>query len=152
MAEGLAVAASIIAVIQVTDRVIGFCNFYIDSLKDIPAEIRVIRSELSTLKGILEKLKAQRSCGNFNASEGTGLFTQDGPLEGCHRIVAALEELLSSVHAGQHQAQQQSKHRRLQNLKGTLTWSFKAGKARELLEQMMQYKLSISLALSTQTR
>lgn len=51
---GLAVAGSVIAVIQIADRVIGLCKFYLGSVHDAPSDLRTIFFEISAIKVILE--------------------------------------------------------------------------------------------------
>jgi hypothetical protein len=54
MAEAFAIAAGVIAVIQITDRVADICRFYIESVQDCPSELRVILSEIFMLKILFE--------------------------------------------------------------------------------------------------
>ena len=54
MAETFAIAAGVIAVIQITDRVLDICRFYIESVQDCPLELRVILSETFMLKILFE--------------------------------------------------------------------------------------------------
>lgn len=60
MAEGLAIAASVIAVIQLTDRIANAVNFYVETLRDdLPSDLRVIVSETAALKTVFEKLHSE---------------------------------------------------------------------------------------------
>jgi hypothetical protein len=54
MAEAFAIAAGVIAVIQITDRVVDICRFYIESFHDCPSGLMVILSETYMLKILLE--------------------------------------------------------------------------------------------------
>jgi hypothetical protein len=54
MAETFAIAAGVIAVIQITDRVVDICRFYIESVQDCPSDLRVILSETFMLKILFE--------------------------------------------------------------------------------------------------
>lgn len=54
MAEAFAIAAGVIAVIQITERVADICRFYIESVQDCPSELRVILSETFMLKILFE--------------------------------------------------------------------------------------------------
>jgi hypothetical protein len=99
MAEALGIAASIIAVVQITDRVIHLCKFWLGSLKDAPADIRIILLEVSTLRTILDTI-------HFVSDTGTGpvltcLSGKNGPIEACKEAVAGLESLLPSDHVTQ---------------------------------------------------
>ena len=55
MAEAIAVVASSIAIIQITDRIISVCKTYIENIQDAPSDLRAILLEISTLKVIFQK-------------------------------------------------------------------------------------------------
>jgi hypothetical protein len=54
MAEAFAIAAGVIAVLQITDRVAGICRFYIESVHDCPSGLMVVLSETFMLKILFE--------------------------------------------------------------------------------------------------
>ena len=57
MAEILALPAGVIAIIQLADRIIGTCEFYIKTVRDAPKDLCTILIEVSMLKTIFESLK-----------------------------------------------------------------------------------------------
>jgi hypothetical protein len=57
MAEGLAIASSIIAVIQLTDRVIDLCCQFIGPVRGAEKEVMQMIGTTTTLKGFLEFLR-----------------------------------------------------------------------------------------------
>jgi hypothetical protein len=57
MAEAVALGASIIAIYQIADRIIGLCKFYIETIHDAPSDIRKILVEMSALKAIFQDLE-----------------------------------------------------------------------------------------------
>ena len=148
MAEALAVGASVIAIIQIADRIIGLCKFYIETARDAPSDLRVILVETSALKTILENLNFLTSCDGPDSSAARRTSGADGPIEGCFRTVAELEQLFPSDSIGTR-GRQSSKKRKLNAVLTALAWPLKENKARKLLDEMMRYKTTISLALTT---
>ena len=82
-----------IAIIQIADRIIGCCKFYIETARDAPSDLRIILRETSALKIVLENFKFLSDCdGRLSAAKGR-MFGADGPIKGCRRTVAELEKL-----------------------------------------------------------
>jgi len=83
MAEGLAVASSIIAVIQISDRVISLCSQFIGMVRGVDREIVQMITIITALKGLHEFLH------NFVKDDANGprlpllqtLCNSQGPLE-----------------------------------------------------------------------
>ena len=150
MAEALAVGASVIAIIQVADRIISLCKFYIETARDAPSDLRVILVETSALKTILENLNFLTSCDGPESSAARRTSGADGPIEGCFRTVTELEQLLpSDSDSVGTRGRKNSKKRKLNSVLTALAWPLKESKARKLLDEMMRYKTTISLALTT---
>ncbi len=57
MAEAIGVAASIVAVIQLADRVATVCTKYISTCRDYPKDLRSIYVEVSSVKAVFEGLQ-----------------------------------------------------------------------------------------------
>jgi hypothetical protein len=85
MAEAIALGASIIAVIQISDRIIGLTKQYIEAVKDAPRDLHVIRIKTSTVRAIFESLKLFHNSEKFPSDNLQNLDSQDGPIEGCRR-------------------------------------------------------------------
>ena len=149
MAEVVAFVASVIALAQLADRVVQLSKFYLDALKDCPREIRVILVEVSSLNAILQSLSflIQTPSG---ADQSLGLLQQlsgrDGPIEGCQKAIAALEKLLP-----EDVKTAANKRKTLEAAISQLAWPRKRSRARELLDQVMRYKTSISIAVTCET-
>ncbi|KAF2727946.1 hypothetical protein EJ04DRAFT_504871 [Polyplosphaeria fusca] len=138
---------SVIAVVQITDRVIHLCKFYLGSLKDVPSEIRVILLEVSTLKAVLENIQfIDNNGGNAIVSRLGG---KDGSIEACKRTVAALEDLFPSEHVGQSGNGSKNRKFMMKVSLATLGWPLKEKKAKQLLEEICRYKATFTLVLST---
>lgn len=65
-----------------------------------------------------------------------------GPLEGCRRIISDLEALLPAQHA-------LSTESNTKVILNALAWPLKESKAKKLLEELGEYKSTITLALTT---
>jgi len=151
MAEAFALAAGVIAVIQMTDRISNICKHYIESVKDCPSQLRVILVEVSMLKTLLENLQIFH---NSNAMSDiiTSLSKPDGPVEGCKKSIVALEKLFPDESSKTQNIQRGSeKKRKLTATVSALAWPLKEKRAQKLLEEIRQYKATISLALTTES-
>ncbi|KAK0670971.1 hypothetical protein QBC41DRAFT_345003 [Cercophora samala] len=164
MADGLSVVASVIAVIQITERVITVCRSYIQHVKDHPKEIRVILLEVSSLKAILENLPFLNS--DTSDSEDSAIFAtllrEDGLVSSCKDVLEKLERLISPsdpspddpAHAGSkrkwilnHLPDYMKPGDHVQEQFKRLRWPAQASRARGMLEEIMRYKTTISLAI-----
>ena len=150
MAEAIAVGASVIAIIQIADRIVGLCKFYIETARDAPSDLRLILVETSALKTILENLNFLTACDGPDSTAARRISGTDGPIEGCLRTVTELEKLFPSDSV-RTRGQKTSKKRRLDSVLVALAWPLKESKARKLLDEMMRYKTTISLALTTES-
>ena len=148
MAEVVAAMASVIAIIQITDRIVGVCKFYIETAKDVASDLRLILVEVSTLKTIFKSLKflMKQNCGVSTAV--STLFDKDGAIEGCCRSITELEKLFPS-NWKQTAGENTSKKQRVKATWAVLAWPLKENKARKLLDEIMRYKTTITLAITT---
>jgi hypothetical protein len=55
--DPLSAASSVIAVVQIADRIIDLCRAYITGVKDAPAELRAILIEVGSVKCVLEVIE-----------------------------------------------------------------------------------------------
>jgi hypothetical protein len=91
--DPLSLGASIVAFIQIADRVIGACKYCIDTIKDAPKDMTMILGEAMSLRAVLESLSAVNLHVN-TIKLVPGLFESAGPIEACRRCLTALEHLL----------------------------------------------------------
>ncbi|KAH6699767.1 hypothetical protein BKA61DRAFT_496302 [Leptodontidium sp. MPI-SDFR-AT-0119] len=150
MAEVLATVASVVAVIQISDRVIGLCKFYIESLNsEAPSSLRAVLIEVSTLKTVVESLEFLSKCVNFTPALQKRLWASDGPVEGCRAAITALEKLFpkGSVQTGKNASKRQKVRAALE----VLAWPMQQGRVQELLQQISSHKAGIQLALTTES-
>lgn len=148
--DPISIAASIITVVQMADRVISLCRFYLELSRDAPPDLRVIMIETSALRTILDNIQFLASKGHAPANLHT--LTGDGaPVEGCHKALDQLSQLFSSEYA--HDAVgNRSKRRKVKATLATLAWPFKESTARKLLEEVVQHKTTLNLALTADIR
>jgi hypothetical protein len=146
MADPLALGASVIAVIQISDRIIGLTKHYIEAAQDAPRDLHVIRIEASTLKAIFESMKLLLDSGYSFSSSLRKLSEKDGAIEGCRRSVSELESLLEPL----PHPTSDGKRRKVQATLSSLAWPLKESKAIKLLDEILQYKKTIALSLSTE--
>jgi hypothetical protein len=154
MAEVVALMASVIAIIQISDRVISLTKYYIESTSGAPSELRAILVEISTLNAILKSLEYLHDCDYTSPALWTQIGRPDGPLEGCRQSIKALEELFPSEAIAVPTPNGQpsgAKKGKVDALLKTLAWPLKVRKARDLLQKITQYKALINLALSTES-
>lgn len=150
--DPLSIAASVIAVIGLADKIISLCQGYVATVKDAPSDLRTIMVEAGSLKSVVTSLEFFLS----TCTWGTGnmlpivksLEGPEGPLEGSRNALMALEKLFPS--AADHNAT--GAERRATTISyAKLAWPFKEEKARKILNDIARYKASISLALTTDT-
>lgn len=146
--DPLSIVASIIAVVQMADRVISLCRFYLELSRDAPSDLRVIMIETSALRTILDNIEFLVSKGHAPANLHT-LDGDGGPIEGCHKALDQLSGLFSSEYA--HDSNR-SKRRKVKATLATLAWPFKESTARKLLAEVVQHKTTLNLALTADIR
>jgi hypothetical protein len=131
--DGLSVAASIIAVVQIT----GSAITYLSDVKDAPKECEQCMIELSNLNILLLQLKShlnESSSKDPWYSKAQTLNVKDGPLD---QYKLALEHLLAKV-------EPTNKMRKLTNI---LMWTFIKGEVASIMARTERLKTLISVAL-----
>ncbi|KAK8039399.1 hypothetical protein PG993_007810 [Apiospora rasikravindrae] len=133
MADPLSMGASIIAFIEITNRIVSTCKYCIETIKDAPKDFQMILGETTSLEAIIETLKAL----------GTDPLGLSGTLESCRRCLLALERLLPKP-----QENGVSSKKRHKITFAELAWPLKESKARKLLSEVSQHKATLLLAMS----
>ncbi|KAF7542440.1 hypothetical protein G7Z17_g11566 [Cylindrodendrum hubeiense] len=146
--DPLSISASVFAVVQVADRIIALCKSYIKAVRDAPSDIRAFLIEISAIKSMLGNLNFIASCSNKTIALAD-LFASSGPIEGCRRAVSEIEALFPT-NPTRSASGASSKKRRVKPTLEALAWPFKTAKATKLLDEITQYKTTISLALTTE--
>jgi hypothetical protein len=131
--DGLSVAASIIAVLQLTGAVIGYLN----DVKDAPKECQQCAIEASNLQSLLINLLYQLNQGQTGDRWYTAvraLNVENGPLD---QYKQALEQLRSKVEIQDG----------IQKVKRRLLWKFSKEEVTSILARMERLKTHVSFAL-----
>ncbi|KAM0798578.1 hypothetical protein BDR22DRAFT_858945 [Usnea florida] len=148
MAEVVAAASSVIAIIQITDRIVGLCKYYIETVKDVASDLRLILVEVSALKPIFENLDFLMTHNCAVSTAVSILSGKDGAIEGCRRSITELEKLFPSDWK-QTAGQNTSRKQRVKATWAALAWPLKENRARKLLDEITRYKTTITLAITT---
>ncbi len=144
MAEIVALGASVVAFIQLTDRVLQLAKYYIGAVKDCPSDIRTILVEVSTLKAVLETLDLLlKNTTRLEPRMLAQLAGENGPIEGCRRSLTDLERLLPADAKASR-----GKRQKILSAAGHLAWPLKETNAKKLLDNISRYKASISFAIT----
>src|SRR5687768_11586398 len=93
MAE-LGLAASIVAVIQISGKVVSLTNSFLNSVQDAPRDLQAICIETSAIKNLFESLNSTNDS-TMLPPDVQKLGGQNGPIEGCRRCVSELEKLVN---------------------------------------------------------
>ena len=93
MAEALGLAASVIAVVQLSDRVISLAKRYITDFQDAPRELHAIHIEVSTLNAVFDSLYLSGGLKGAGIPRVPGL---EDAVAACQETVHGLEQLLVS--------------------------------------------------------
>jgi hypothetical protein len=142
MAEVIGLAASIIAVVQLADRVASVCKYFIDSVHDYPKDLRLIYVKTISLKAVFEGLSVLDKNDPADWTNLHRLREDGGVFQQCEDAMTELDELFplpSSL-----SVPRRNKKQKLQTALASLAWPFKASKAKTLLEEIMRHKTTIA--------
>jgi hypothetical protein len=138
--DGLSVAASIIAVIQISGQVIDLCHAYYSEVKDARTDIQRLRDEMTSLRDVLSKLCDLAKTPGSTELSIFGLLNQpDGPVQRCLTDSIALVVTLNP-------GQGKSKMRQF-GLRA-LKWPFSNKDVDKAIAVIARYKATFSLALA----
>lgn len=150
MAELVVAGPAVIALIQISDRIVGLCKHYIETVQDYPSDLRTILVEISFLKTALEGLNILTLGRDNDPDHNQGSHKLRDPIEECLRLVQKLEELFpSDIQQSSHNT---SKRRKMKATFAQLAWPFKESKARKLLDLIRPLKENFILELTSQSR
>ena len=136
MAEALGVVASIIAILQLSDVVVGYLN----DVRSASKESNALLIEISATSGVLTTLEKLIRVQDTEASPWLPtvklLGAQDGPLQLYGSALKRMEELLEPCV-------------KMHRLGSILIWPFKQKEAQKLLEKIQRQHGMFNLALTT---
>jgi hypothetical protein len=136
---------AVIAIIQVVDRAIGLCKFYVETAKDANVDLRSILLETSMLKAVLENLKLliQQNAATPGLSYLSG---PDGVIETCEKTVKELITLFPADIVARSQCSKPLKRKR--DIATYLAWPLKKAKAERLRAEITRCRENIVLAIT----
>jgi len=139
--EGLSVASSIIAVIQISDRVITLCREFVGKVRGADKEIFHMINTITALKGILQFLQTfvDEEENHSRLPLLHSLCQRSGPFEKCHMAIAEIELKL-----------RHSKRDYTGALKA-ITWPWKWKDIGPILEDIEKQKTLMLLAIQGDT-
>jgi len=143
--DPLSAIASVIAVVQIADRIATLCKTYITGVHDAPADLRAVLIEIGSVKCALEVIELLDLSGTGDDKVKI-LEKLRGPLEGCREALMSLEALfppLSPLPA-------KGKRERLALSLSSLAWPFKREKALKLLGEISRYKSTIIIGFTAE--
>lgn len=105
-------------------------------------DLRHIFIELSSLKAVLESFDFLSRAEFSDTAQSLG--DADGLVEGCRGTVDELSKELDGLSLANTS---QVAPRKRQRIEGSLQWCLKESKARKLLDEMVQHKTTLTLAL-----
>lgn len=144
MAEAFGIAAGAVTVIEITAKVISKCKHIIRTTHDAPKDLRNILIEVSSLQATLESLDFLSTADCDFADAVKGLANIEGAITGCRDT---MEDLAAELDGLAISGGKSSSSGKRQRLKGSLAWCLKESKARKLLNDAIQHKSTINLAL-----
>lgn len=146
----MAEVGTLIAIVQLADRVVGLCIYWIEVVRDAPADLRSMLLETSMLQTIFKHIDFLISCDTTASAAFSNLSKPGGPLEHCHRILTSLIDLFPDGDNYTSHASS-SIREKVTTMAARLAWPFKETKARKLLEELGRYKAVITLALTAES-
>lgn len=143
----MAELGTVIAVVQLADRVIGLCKYWIEAVRDAPSDLRSILLETSMLQTIFYNIEFLISCDATSSTALSSLAQDDGPIDHCHQILIGLVSLIPAQDASTDYSSVSTREK-MATMATRLAWPFRQSKARKLLEELGRYKSAITLALT----
>lgn len=150
MAEVVALGASIIAIVQIADRVIALCIGYIETIHDAPSDLRARLIETPTTKSVLENVGFLLSFKNEQSTMLENLSRPDGPIQGCKAVMDKMEAIFPSEYS-QGSGNNRSKRQKAKACWEYLAWPSKAERAKKLVDELGRFKMTISFALAAES-
>ena len=139
--DGLSAAASVIAVIQISEDVVSLCSQYLNAVKNAKSDIVRLRDELTSLNSVLEG--AQKLLEGPNAARlETSRPLLDG-LRGCYSQLKDLETKLKDY----LKTEDKGKGMRLFGLRA-LKWPFKSKKVDTVIQNLNKFRDILSTSLN----
>ncbi|KAF2106194.1 hypothetical protein BDV96DRAFT_337169 [Lophiotrema nucula] len=141
--DPLSITASVIAILQLSGKIISSCVAYTSAIKDAPKELKAISVDIQSLQAIIRILDLTSA----NATADNGLATS---LDACRQSLKALSDLLDhQINLSSPQNGPSAKKARTMPTLATLAWPLKRSRVQALIDDISRHKSTITLSLST---
>jgi ankyrin repeat domain-containing protein 50 len=139
--DGLSVAASVIAVIQISSQILDLCRTYYINVKDARRNIERVRTEITSLQDVLTNVIDLTGDPNSSSLRTLNILNQeDGLIQQCQLELADLAAKLEP---------REDKSRMRQFGLRALKWPLTTQEVDKLLVTIGRHKASLTLALTT---
>ncbi|KAL4746142.1 hypothetical protein BDW72DRAFT_197957 [Aspergillus terricola var. indicus] len=139
--DPLSAAASVIAVLQLTQALVQVCGKYIKEVKHAQEEIASLQREVTSLTTVLEKLSEL-----LNSPDGKTLSTSLALAHDANHCLFILSSLQEKIDPGKQNASRRQKAMRLIS-RQKLEWPLKREEVDGAIKDLERYKTSFTLAL-----
>jgi hypothetical protein len=95
MAESLGLAASVLAIVDLTVKIAAHCKFYIEKIKDARKDLRMVLLETTSLQGTVDNLRFLLD--HDPDFDGAQLDTLREPISGCLECLQHLQKLVPAL-------------------------------------------------------
>jgi hypothetical protein len=144
--EPLSAAASVIAVLQLSEAVLSACCRYLNKAKDASSDILRVIHRVGYLSALLRDLQ-QHATADPASSTLAGLIGEQGPLAVCQRSLEKLKARFPPAMIGSGSGSGPGPVSLSLSLRQKLTWPFEAKKVDDVLERIATQLPVIELAL-----
>jgi hypothetical protein len=140
------VSAAVIAILQLSGKIISACSAYISASRDAPKELKAILVEIQSLQAIIRVLDLTSP---QSAPVDSGL---EAPLEACRATLAELSALLDRQKMESNPRNDAPAAKLALPTLASLAWPLKQHRVKALMDEISRYKASITLSLTASSR
>jgi hypothetical protein len=133
--EALGGAASIIAVVQISEKILTLCGTYASAVKNAKADIGRLQSEVATLLDVLKILKGVAEDENTDETKLSALKTLGETIQQCH---SELQDIGTHLNGGI------GRRFGIRAIK----WPFKSNDVNKVIATLERHKTTIDMALN----
>ena len=144
MADPLGISASIAGLVTLADALYRTAFKYVKSAKNAHRDIIDLATETRDLAGVLHRLSILASALETDAED-------EGSVLRLHHVVSCRTVLLRAELAISKAAAKFESGKPLQKVAGTLKWPFTSTETKEILDEVVRQKGTLTLALSADT-
>ena len=142
--EVVAAVSSVVALVQLTDRIVTLCGKYASGIKNAPADIQGLSNEVTALRSVLKRVD------ELNNSSAGSVHTSISDTHELEKRIKDCETILSEIERKLNPGQRQSMIRRLG--RRTLKWPFEAEEVAKLMHSLESHKSALLIILHTDIR